>query len=408
MIELKNNKIIYWTYAALWVLLSGVFIFEIPKIVFWSPTVLFSVFLVYYSVNKKPLKMPAPAALLLVFGIFFVLFTYTPTQTLYYQSYIFLHMLFMYIMGYNFFPNDEPKNKRFDVLKKYIFIVSLLFIAYVALTYINFLRDPAAAPGERKDWSVWYPGLVKKTATGFCASMFFAVAWGSYSIFFSKEKYKKIIGAVLVIICFVFNIITETRLLVFFAPFLLAAEFIAWMMIRKKKIRLGIILIGGVFLAAVGSLLCYFLFKDVLQEKFSDSVFSRFIELGLRSTRWKYAMNVIKDFSITYLGGGVHSFEVGVPHNFWLYIYDFGGIIPFAAYSAFSVMTVVSYIRFLRNKEICADLKIFLTTVFVAVLVELMLEDLLYGLPSFVLIAHFIFGVISGFDIYRPNKISKE
>lgn len=408
MTELKNNKVIYWLYAALWILLSGVFIFEIPKVVFWSPTILFGVFIVYFLINKKPLRLPVSAAFLLVFGIFYVLFTYTPKETVYYQSYIFLHLTFMYIMGYNFFRQGDPFNKRTETLKKYIFIVALLFVAYVALTYSFYLRDPAAAPAERKYWSVWYPGLVKKTATGFCASMFFAVSWGSYSVFFAKERYKKIVGALLVIVCFVFNIITETRLLVFVTPVLIAAEFIAWLMVRKKNIRLGLILIGTVFFTAVGILIFYFIFKDALREKFADSVFSRFFELGLRSTRWKYALNVIKDFSVTYLGGGIHSSEVGVPHNFWLYIYDFGGIVPFAAYFVFTVMTVVSYIRFLKNKYISTDLKIFITTALVPVLTEFMFEDLLYGLPSFVLIAHFILGVFSGLAAYKAENISKE
>lgn len=407
MTELKNNKIIYFVYAALWILLSGVFIFEVPKIVFWSPTILFGVFLLYFFGCKKTLTFPAPAVPLLIFGFFYVLFTYNSKHTLYYQSYIFLHLLFMYIMGYNFFPKEDSFDKRSATLKKFIFAVALLFVLYVALTYFWYLRDPAAAPEERKYWSVWYPGLVKKTATGFCASMFFAVAWGSYSVFFAKKNYKKILGAVFVIICFTFNVITETRLLVFVTPVLLAAEFVTWLIIRKKKIKLALILVGIVFFAVVGVFLIYFLFKDVLKEKLSDSIFSRFIELGFRSTRWEYALNVLKDFSVIYLGGGKHSSSVGVPHNLWLYIYDFGGIIPFTAYSVFTVMTVVSYVRFLKNKCISTDLKIFLTTVAVPVLIEFMFEDLLYGLPSFILIAHFIFGVFSGLAKYKTENLSQ-
>jgi len=234
--------------------------------------------------------------------------------------------------------------------------------------------------------------------------MFFAVAIGSYSVFFSRELYKRIIGAALVIICFVFNIITQTRLLVFFTPVLIAAEFVVWLIVRKKRTRaaLVIVVISVVFAAAV--LAVYFIFEDSIRDRFSDSSFSRFFEMGLRSTRWRYALNVINDFSLTYLGGGYHSYYVGVPHNFWLYVYDYGGIVPFAIYAVFTVMTIISYVRFIRNKNIDTELKIFLTIMTVPVFIEFMVEDLLYGLPSFVLTAHFILGVFCGLSSYKPEN----
>ena len=405
MIKSKNDRIFYSIYALLFVSLSGVFIFEIPRAVFWSASILFGLFLLYFIFYKKSFSVPAASVPLIVFGFTYVLFTYEADHSIYYQSYIFLHLLFMFIIGYNFYPREDPFDQRSKRLDSYILIVAVMFIIYVCVTYAIFLKDPSAAPEPRKYWSVWYPGLVKKTATGFCASMMFAVGWGIYSFFFSKNRIKKIIGPILVVICFVFNIITETRLLVFLVPVMIFAEFIAWLVIRRNKKKTGLIITVVFVLSAIIVITIYSVFKNEISALLANSVFSRFADLGFRSTRWKYAANVLKNFSFTYLGGGFNSASVGVPHNFWLYVYDYGGIIPFVSYCVFTVMTVVSYFRFIKNKSIPVDLKVFITTLCVPVVTELMFEDLLYGLPSFVLIAHFIFGVFSGLAKYKPQNI---
>ena len=198
MIKSKNDRIFYSIYALLFVSLSGVFIFEIPRAVFWSASILFGLFLLYFIFYKKSFSVPAASVPLIVFGFTYVLFTYEADHSIYYQSYIFLHLLFMFIIGYNFYPREDPFDQRSKRLDSYILIVAVMFIIYVCVTYAIFLKDPSAAPEPRKYWSVWYPGLVKKTATGFCASMMFAVGWGIYSFFFSKNRIKKIIGPILV------------------------------------------------------------------------------------------------------------------------------------------------------------------------------------------------------------------
>ena len=196
--------------------------------------------------------------------------------------------------------------------------------------------------------------------------------------------------------CFGFNLLTGTRLPVLFTPVLLAAAFFLWLVFYKRKVRVGLILLAVCILLGISAIVIYTLFRDQLRERFAGTVFSRFFELGFRSTRWKYLKNVLQDFSFAYFGGGVHSKTVGVPHNFWLYVYDFGGIVPFAVYVAFTGITAVSYIRFLRGRRVSTELKCFLALLLGVVFVEFMIEDLLYALPSFVLIAHFLFGVIDG------------
>ena len=400
----KKNTAAEWLFAAFCLVMTAGFICEVPKFVFWSPTILFGGFLAFVLWKKETLRLSLSAALLAVFGVTFVLFTYRPSQTIYYQSYIFLHSFFMFVIGYNLFQPGSDPHKRSLVFRRYMFAVGLMYLVYVGVTFIVYLKDPLGAPDDRQYWSVWYPNYVVKTATGFCVSMMFPLAWGVYSLFFADHPVKRIVGAVLIAVCFAFNVYTRTRLLVFVTPVLLAAGFIVWLAYRKKKTRLALILsvvcVGAVALVLV----LYSVFKEELQKALAGTVFYRFAELGLRSTRWKFMLNVLKNFSFLYLGGGANSAAVGVPHNLWLYVYDFGGIVPFLVYTAFTVFVAVGFVRFLKNRDLPFLTKVFVSMVLFVTVTELMMEDLLYGLPSFVQMAHFVFGVICGAAEFRKNQ----
>ena len=392
----KNSKLIDRVYIALWVVLSAAFVLEAPGIVFWAPTLLFGVWGAYAIFKKLPLHIPVGAVLLLVFCAVYVGFTYDPSQSVYYQSYILLQAAFLFVMGSHFFAGNADRNAQEKMLRDYILLLCIIYIIYTLATYAFYLRDPLNVPADRKYWSIWYPGEVEKTATGFGASLLLGAACGAYAVFFEKPLWKRISGGGMIAFCFGFNLLTGTRLPVLFTPVLLAAAFFLWLVFYKRKVRVGLILLAVCILLGITAIVIYTLFKDQLRERFGGTVLSRFFELGFRSTRWKYLKNVLQDFSFAYFGGGVHSKTVGVPHNFWLYVYDFGGIVPFAVYAAFTGITAVSYIRFLRGRRVSTELKCFLSLLLGVVFVEFMIEDLLYALPSFVLIAHFLFGVIDG------------
>ncbi len=396
MTAIKNKNIIDYIYYALWILLSAAFVFEAPGIVFIAPTVLFGVWGAYSICKKIQLHVPVGALLLLLFCVLYVGFTYDPSKSVYYQSYILLQTAFLFTMGSHFFAGAADRFTREKELRSYILLLCIFYIIYTLVTYAVYLKDPLNVPAERKYWSIWYPGEVEKTATAFGASLLPGAAWGAYAVFFEKSVWKKILGGGIIAFCFGFNLLTGTRLPVLFTPVLLAAGFLLWLVFHKRKIRAGIVILCACILLGVSVIVIYALFKEPLRERFAGTVFSRFFELGLRSTRWKYLKNVLQDFSFAYLGGGVHSKTVGVPHNFWLYVYDFGGIVPFAVYVIFTVVVAVSYVRFLLSKENTVGVKCFLSLLLSVLFVEFMLEDLLYALPSFVLIAHFVFGVICG------------
>ena len=394
-------------FSVIAILLTGIMIFEVPKLVFWSPMLLFLLFIVYRLYHRESFMLSVSAAILFIFMVAYVYFTYNPNSSIYYQTYIFLHNMFFFIIGCNFFLTDKPLETLEKQYRILFLCISLLYICYVFITFFNALKNPSAELENRNYWSIWYPGRVKKTATGFSASMLFAVAWGANTLFYSKKGLLKIIGAALIVICFAFNLYTQTRLLVYLTPVILFLQFFTWLVFYKKKFKIGIAILIGFAAAIVLTLIIYAIFKDELKARFENTVLSRFFELGLRSARWRYMKNVLQNFSWTYLGGGYSSATYGTPHNMWLYIYDRGGIIPFLIYCVFTLIALVYYILFLFNKKVSLSVKVIVSTFLFCVFVEFMLEDLLYGLPSFVVISHFVLGSFFGLAYYGKGKSKK-
>lgn len=410
MNRIKEKSFLEKMYFVLSALFTGVFIFEIPGAVFYSPLLLFAAFLVYSIYSGRTINYSVSMLVLLIFTVSYVYFIYKPEDSLYYQSYIHIQAVFMYIIGFNFL-NDKSTEERKKYAENYFLIISLFFIAYILITFYHHFYQTAADLSYRFYYSVWYSSVTKpSTVISMC--LVFPLAYGLYSLFYLRWPYK-IVGGVFCFITVYINVRTATRTLIFLFPFALTAEFIFWLIFEKKKKKIGFILLGICAAALIGIIVLFVLWKDSLAQTFAQYGFSRIFSPG-RSTqlRIKYIMNVINDFKLNYFGGGIHSLTCGTPHNIWLYIYDWGGIVSFGIFCVFTGFMIYNYIRFFFNHNYSVALKAFLSTALALIFVEFMMEPFILPLPSFYILCYFVFGLISGFSRKSANaataKISGE
>lgn len=405
MTDIKRKHILEYIYFALIAASSAIFIFEVPKLVFYSPLVLFASFCIYSLYNGRKIRFSIGSIVITIFAVIYVMFIYNPNQDLYYQAYIHIHAVLMFVIGYNFM-NDKPAEERKRCLENYILFVSVAYTIYVLIIFYNHFNNTPADLEPRFYYSLWY-SFVKKPATVISMSLVFPLIYGLYALFFLKVP-KKIIGLVFIVFVMYVNIKTGTRTLVFLFPCALLAEFVCWLIFKKKKIKEGIIiavLCSALFIAVV--VFCT-VKGDELAQKFSGHSFARFFgQNGSTDNRIRYNRNVLENFSLTYLGGGFNSARVGTPHNIWLYIYDHGGIVSFAVYTVFTVILVVDYIKMLINKNISYDFKALLSTALLFIFVEFMMEPFILPLPSFYILCLFILGVISGASCIGKEKSKK-
>ena len=399
------NYIAFALYAIVCLSATALFIFEVPKIVFYAPVILFATFLMYRLPGKYSVQFSSALLVFVAFTVVFIIFNYDTRQSFYYQTYIHIQAVMMLFIGEHFFAYEEPLEKKLKLLDRYLLAISVMYIAYVTITFIHYYNYTPADLEVRFYYSIWYR-FVKKPATVISMSLVIPLTYGIYSLFFSPW-YKKIIGICFIGFTMAVNIYTATRTLVYLAPILLLAEFMAYMCLKKKKYKTGAVT-GGIVAAFLGGIFLYYrINKDTLYAKYSDTVFSRFLSHGIQSSeRWKFTKYVLDHFSFTYFGSGYNSAECGTPHNIWLYIYDYGGIVSFIIYCAFTVLLVINFIRFLRNKNVPLEAKCLISTLCSLIFVEYMLEPFILPLPSFYILTLFVFGIFSGLAGY-PNKRSE-
>ncbi len=382
-------------YPAAFLLLTALFIFEVPRIVFWAPLLLFALFLVKSILFKEKLHFPVIAVVLAVYTVVFIVFKYDPSESVYYQSYIHIQGVMMFLIGYHFFSVAAPAAERRTALDRYLLAVAAMYVLYAIITFIHHYYFTPADLEDRFYYSIWYD-YITKPATVISLSLVIPLCWGVYSLFFSPLRYK-LVGAFFIAFTIGVNLYTGTRTLVYLTPVLLIAECFVWLTFKKKKYKLGISLTVAAVAAVAALLLAVTVFKDALLERFGNTPISRFLTMGFSSKlRWRYTKNVLDDFSFTYLGGGIHSKTFGTPHNIWLYIYDYGGIVSFLIYCVFTVLLLIRFVRFLINKTVSTELRFMIATLFGAIMVEYMLEPFMEPLPSFYILTLFIFGVFCG------------
>ena len=398
-----NNIRLHRLYEAGFLLLTALFVFEVRGIVFWAPMLLFGLWLAKSVYFREPLKFPVIAGVLILYTIVFLFFKYDPEETIFFQSYIHIQAVMLFLIGFHFFNAGDDPERRSTKLEQYLLTVSVMYIVYAVITFVHHYYFTPADLEPRFYYSVWYED-VTKPSTVISLSLVIPLCWGVYSLFFSKLPYK-LIGVFFIAFTVGVNLWTGTRTLVYLTPVMLITELFVWLIIKKKNYKLGIPLTALLVVGLVGGVLAITVFKEKLLAVFGDSPISRFLTMGFSSNlRVQYTMNVLKDFSLSYLGGGVHSKTFGTPHNIWLYIYDYGGIVSFAVYCVFTVLLLVRFGRFLFNKALSVELRFFIATLFGAIMVEYMMEPFMEPLPSFYMLTLFIFGAFCRLAEYKESR----
>ena len=325
-----SDRFLEYFYYFICVLFFGAFIFEVPSVVFWSPVYLIIAFLFYSVYIKRELNYSASFFVLIIFAFAYVTFIYVPGSSLYYQAYIYIHAVIMYAVGLNFLTEKTIEQRKKFI--EYLFlIISVFYIAYVGLTFWNYFYNTEADLQFRFYYSIWYHS-VTKPATVISMCFVFPLAYGSYALFYLKW-FHKIIGALLIGLTVYVNFQTGTRTLVYVLPFLLAAQFIFWLIFEKKKIIPGVVFSVLIFVSFAAAIYFLILNRESFAKQFAGSGFARFFDSHHTfDLRIQYSMNVLRNFRLDYFGGGVNSQALGTPHNIWLYIYDWGGIVPFCIF----------------------------------------------------------------------------
>lgn len=396
----KTLQIFYYMFCILSVFTA---VCEIPFAVFFGPVFMFAAFVLYSHYFGRNVSVDTVTVWFFVFTVAYSISVLNPARGIYYQIYVYLQAFLMFVMGCNAFSECKPSEKR-KRLEVFFFVVSVMYFIYVSVTLVYYYTNTAHDLVERFYYSFWYGQEVVKPATVIVMMLVFPMTFGLYSIFFMKLPYK-ICGIIFDIGTIAFCFWSGSRTMLFFFPILVAGTAFAYFIFVKKKIKPAIVFASSVAVLCAAVIVLAKVFKEQLYERFHDYGFYRIIDQGfVSSLRNQYALNVLKDFSVFYMGGGKHSAELGTPHNIWLYLYDHGGFIPFFFYCIFTVLMVINGVKMLLSKKVELRMKFFVYIMFAVILLEYFLEPFILPLPSFYIMGLFLMGVITSEARREPKK----
>ena len=378
-------------------------VWEVPFAVFVGPVFLFGAFAIYRNYTGTRFFVDRTFIAFAVFTVAYCISVLNPNKGIYYQIYVYLQALIMFFVGCNALTDCSPEEKR-KKLEIFFFIVSIMYVAYAVLTLTNYYLNTAHDLEERFYYSFWYGALVKKPATVIVMSLVFPMTFGLYSLFFMKWPFK-ICGFLFDAATLVYCFFSGSRTMLFFFPILFVGTVIAYFVFVKKKIKAALIISSSVIVLCAAVLIVLKVFKEPIYERFHQYGFYRIIDEGFTSSlRNQYALNVLKDFSIFYMGGGKHSAELGTPHNIWLYLYDHGGFIPFFFYCIFTVLMIIDGVKMLFSKKVEMQFKFLVYIMFAVIFLEYFLEPFILPLPSFYILGLFLMGIITSEARREPKK----
>lgn len=406
----KSKAVIEKLFYAVALFFTAVYIFEIPYAVFWAPVCLFASFMLYSLYLKFNVFYSMTSFVLLVFAVVYSYFVYEPGVPVFYQCYIYIEAFLIFVVASNIAAEKtaEEKHKLFEA---YFIAVAVFYTVYTFTVLLNdYMHERPSWLRDRFYISFWYSDMEKGgTVTAMMVGMPLAV--GTYLLFYGR-KLKKLLGLFFIGFEVAVNLYTRTRLLIMFTPVFLCGILVLWLIFTKKKKAAGIIIgVAGFSLALIAVFILY-KYMDYFAEKFADSPFRRFFvifnEDGSLAKRIDFTRNALSDFSFSYLGGAVHSKTYGIPHNVWVLIYDCGGFFSALFFLIFTVMCVISYVRFSLSKFFSTETKMLITCMLAVVFVFFSTEPLIVPLPSFFHTGMFVLGAFSGMAAYKPALIPSE
>lgn len=315
-----------------------------------------------------------------LFGIIFCLFSY--------KLGFYCVMGFCFPMAYYIGSNLKEVNE--ENIKKIIYIITLGMCVHVVL---NFAYD------------IWHDGFIeqfneyghrdiwlldKQLATITTANYIFIIGCLYYLFRYEKNNIYRILGLLLIIILFVYNIGLGRRTPVLMIPItVLFAFFLDLFVIGRKnkfpKKKLIIMVVVLVIVAIIVLLIKYnfWWFIGLL----GDTMFAkRFAWLKFDAERLELILEAIKLAPMHMWGGQEISTAMDqMIHNLWFDVFDYAGIIPAIIVLVYSIYCVVLIIKISINKHISNGFKMLVLPLSLCIFMEMCLEPAMSGLSLILL-----------------------
>lgn len=303
------------------------------------------------------------------------------------------NMILLFLLGYNLYNSKDNNIKQQSIAKNAIDIMfyGIAFYIIVCIIY-TLIRGFRFDSNYREPIIFWNNQVGSSTHFGSISTL--PMALGIYKLFMcsGKEQLRALFITVSIIVV---NLLLSNRAsLLFLGAFLLIAVLFKYSGKRLDKAFAAYIVL------AVLMIFSYFLYEfnffGVRDLVYNIPVFQRIQlleQIGYKDPRIERQLYVIKHFKESVFGGGYFSNLIGDPHNVWLDIYDYSGIIPFIFFSIISFTAIFRVI--LGIQKYSAD-KIFgmLSMIIIGFMIAFVEEPVFRSVESYTILFFFSLGLL--------------
>ncbi len=302
-------------------------------------------------------------------------------------------IIVMYVVGYNWVDWFSTKDDWKTVIEKTAKIFCYASTAYIVLCIVyTYALGYRLTSFSRNPYVFWNGEIGNSTHYGTIVCVALAIA--IYGIVSKREKER--FGY---IVCFILLLIADfmmsNRIVFVQVPvFLIVA-------IALNSRRMGIgrkmgIIVGLSAVVVIGYIVWTWNIGNIQSRFETLAILQRVNTLNARNyedPRLERQLYVLQHFFKYTQGGGHYSQEFGDPHNFWLDIYDYSGMVPFLLFVMITIRIISHCVKLIRrHNDSTLDLLVMLVLGFI---VSFAYEPVIRSVESITILFFFSVGLLS-------------
>lgn len=266
-----------------------------------------------------------------------------------------------------------------NYISKCIIGIAMGFFFHAMLNYTINIGNT-----NRNTIDFWTRNVASATLQGGLLTMILSMSF--YNIFLTKPIWKKVLFIIPIFLslCYITLIATRTTIIIFIIVNII--EIIIYMILNRKTKKLfKILLIIAIFIIIVAYMYNNGTFRiDKLISETNLGI--RLKQNGLeKSDESRIESQMLGVISIINNPFGTKE-KIGnlrYAHNMWLDIGKDVGIIPLAFLLAYTINVIISLLKIMTNKNISNNYKILLSSNYIGLLINFLVEPILEGAPLY-------------------------
>lgn len=343
----------------------------------------------------RKVRLNTSAAVLLALGLFTMIFDPMSRSGILSLIKPYTFMV-SYILGLGLFQNKE--RDRLDIgreEKKIAKVIYLMAAGTFAHYVLNIVTNVDIEERDMNDF--WTQDTL--AATGHAAIACISVGVAVAFLFSQKEKRKQILGAAMLILIALCNLVLAGRTLFLLIIITIVAAVVYISATEKRKMlkTVAIVLAVVVVLVFLYSANAFDI-KDTIED---SNFYNRFFGANAAQDldddgRLDLKLDYLKDM-LKYLWGGNQLYKIhgGYAHDLYLDTHDNAGIIAFLAIVAYIVSSLVRAVKCIRNKRFGREIRLLVFCVYLVCNIMFCLEPIMRGMPWLLTAYCFIDGSVT-------------